>query len=224
MVLSFWSFWTFFSQLLLRSACLIHLSRWVKGISSRSSSILSRRSYELTCFLVVTLHTQRIITRPFRCRSDEVPVQVPLAWRCKLFLCRWWEITGRLGCAYWICPMRHGVLWWHQGRKHHPRTSSPQGSRRMAPSQSSLSPLWPLSLVIYRYGQFTRLHPDVGSGFSVPEITLHLLWTQLEQATQKLNFVLTPKRHQVQGCLSDFWSISGPVQQYQYSAIWLSYP
>ena len=110
------------------------------------------------------------------------------------------------------------------GRKHHPRTSSPQGSRRMAPPQSSPSPLWPLSLVIYRYGQFTRLHPDVGSGFSVPEITLYLLWTQLEQATHKLNFVLTPKRHQAQGCLSDFWSISGPVQQYQYSAIWLLYP
>ena len=39
---------------------------------------------------------------------------------CRHFLCRWGEISGRWGRAgaQWICPMRHGILWWKQVHNH----------------------------------------------------------------------------------------------------------
>ena len=59
--------------------------------------------------------------RPLRCgwcKSDKVGAQANVGWRswptnCKLFIWRWWEMSGRWGQvgSRWICPMRHGTLW-----------------------------------------------------------------------------------------------------------------
>ena len=70
---------------------------------------------------------------------------------CKLFLWRWWEMSGRWeqAGAHWICPMWHGLLWWYWVHNCHLRKSSLQGNRRMAPPQASPDPLWPLSLVCH---------------------------------------------------------------------------
>ena len=55
-------FWTFFSQPSLRSIWPCHLSRRVQSTFARSSNcIVTRISWELTCFLVVTSHIQQII-------------------------------------------------------------------------------------------------------------------------------------------------------------------
>ena len=53
--------------------------------------------------------------------------------------------------ARWICPMRtrHLVVIVTCVHNRHPRISSPQGNRRMAPSQASNDPLRPLSLVCH---------------------------------------------------------------------------
>ena len=57
----------------------------------------------------------------------------------------------------------HGVLWWQRVHSRHLRINSPQGSRRMAPPQSSPFPLWPLSLVIYRWDRSsTSFTPKYG--------------------------------------------------------------
>ena len=127
--------------------------------------------------------------------------QVLLVCRCKVFLWKWWEMSGRWGWAlgqgaHWIGPMLHGTLWVHSRPA---RLISPQGSRRMAPPQSSPFPLWPMSLVINKFGQPSTSFTPKGSGFRLPEIALHLQGTQLEQATRKPHFVLTPERQIAQG-------------------------
>ena len=108
-------------------------------------------------FLVVTPRIARSLHCRF-CRSDGSGAQIPLAWRCKLILSRWWEMSGRWGCAgtHWIGPMRrHGVLWGRRVHSRHLKISSFQRRRRMVPPQSSPFPLWLLSLVIYRTGQYS---------------------------------------------------------------------
>ena len=63
------SFWTFFSQPLLRSTCPCHLSRWVSSTVARSTScITSKRSCQLMWSLVVTPHIQCIIAWSLRWR------------------------------------------------------------------------------------------------------------------------------------------------------------
>ena len=70
---------------------------------------------------------------------------------------------GTWAGAHWIGPLLHGALWWHRVHSRHPRLTSPQGSRRMAPPQFSPSPLWSLSLVIYRIGKpSTSFTPKYG--------------------------------------------------------------
>ena len=101
------------------------------------------------------------------CRSDEAVAQVPLVLRCKFILWRWGEMCGKWGCArtHWIGPMRHGVLWWRRVHSRHLKISSLQGRWRMVPPQSSPFPLWLLSLVIYRTGQYsTSFTPNYGIG------------------------------------------------------------
>ena len=57
------------------------------------------------------------------------------------------------------------------------------------------------------------LHLKLASDFRGPGISLHLLWIQLEQPPQKVEFVLTPLRHTSQWSLTDFWSTSSPGPQ-----------
>ena len=45
--------------------------------------------------------------------------------------------------------MLQGILWWELVHRRHLRISSPPGSRRMSPLQSSLYALWSLSLVYH---------------------------------------------------------------------------
>ena len=54
-----------------------------------------------------------------------------------------------------------------------------------------------------------RLPLNEGLGFRVPDITLHLFRTRLKQATQRLDFVLTPQR--AKGFWGDTWNISSPT-------------
>ena len=102
------SFWTFFNQLSLHSTWPCHLSWRVRSTFARSSScILSKRACELTWSLVVTQHIQRIIARSLRCRrckSDKFGARFPLhgarhSWHTnfKLFLWRWWGMSGKWG-------------------------------------------------------------------------------------------------------------------------------
>ena len=92
---------------------------------------------------------------PGSCRSQMGHMLAPWtllsgwrSWRenCTLFLWRWWEMSGSWGRAgaHWICPMWHGILWWKLVHNCHQRIS-----RRMAPTQTSFYPRWPLSLVCH---------------------------------------------------------------------------
>ena len=45
------------------------------------------------------------------------------------------------------------------------------------------------------------LHLKPGSGYRLPEIPFHFLWTLQEQPAQKIEFVPTPEKHMLQGSL-----------------------
>ena len=117
----------------------------------------------------------------------------------------------RMGRAYWMRPMQLGILWGKQVHNCHLRISSPQGGSRMAllcPTHCHCDLCLPSTgLACPEH----CLHLKLGSGFKEPEIPLHLLWTQLKQPPQKMEFVPTPLWHTAQGSLPDFWSTSSPI-------------
>ena len=88
---------------------------------------------------------------------------------------------------------------------------SPQGSRRMAPPQSSPLPLWHLSLVIYRSDHSSKsFTPKCGVGLQSARDYIASLMDPTGTSDTEVDFVLTSKRHMARGSLSDFWSISSP--------------
>ena len=137
------------------------------------------------------------------------------SWRmnCKVFLWRWWEVSGRWGWtgAHKIGPIWHGILWRKRVRNPHLGTSSPRGIRRMTPPQASPCPLWPMSLVCHLLVwpvPIHRVHLKLGSDFiRAREIIAFLV---NPTSSQKMEFVMTPLRHAPQGSLSDFWNTSSP--------------
>ena len=146
---------------------------WVDGCgvpypNKRVSSSPGDLSCELTWSLMVTMYIQRFTDRSLCCRRcipDEVEAQVSGA---QVLLAtmehdtpdtriwdsssggdgKWAGIWGWAG-ARWIYTMWHCILWCKRVHSRHPRMSSPQVSRRMAPPQASPFPLWPLTLVYH---------------------------------------------------------------------------
>ena len=85
-------------------------------------------------------HSQLLCCK--QCRSDKIGALV----NCELFLCRWWEMSGKWGWAgaHWICPMWHRIFWRKRVYNHHPRISSPKVAEvwhhfKLLPSRCDLS-------------------------------------------------------------------------------------
>ena len=75
----------------------------------------------------------------------------------------------------------------------------------MTSPQAFPIPLWPLSLFcpLQVWPVQSIASPEDGSGFRIPEIQQHLLWTQVEQQSQKI-FLPTPKQHMAQETHAQF--------------------
>ena len=113
---------------------------------------------------------------------------------------RWWRAE-----AHWICPMRHGILWWNRIHNWHLRINSPQGNKDGTTSSFSLTTVTSV-IGLPSSGlacQVHRLHLKLGSGFRGQEVPLHFFWIQLEQPPQKREFVLIPMRYTPQWSLLD---------------------
>ena len=102
-------------------------------------------------------------------------------------------MSGRWGqLELFEIPMRHGILWWKWVHNRHFSISSP--------GLSSTG----LACPVHHFRLKLR------SDSRWPEIPLHLLWTQLEQPPERIEFVPMPLSHTAQGFLLDFWSTSSP--------------
>ena len=114
--------------------------------------------------------------------------------------------------VHWIGPMRHGALGWHRVHNRHPKISSPQGSRRMAPPQSSPCPLWSLSLVIYRSGQSsTSFTPKYKIGLQ--SVRDYIAFLEDPTSTNDTEAGFCADTQETNGTvffLPDFWSMPSP--------------
>ena len=138
------------------------------------------------------------------------------SWRtnCKIFFCRWSEVSRRWGWAWahWICPMRHGIWWRKRFHSYHLRISSPRGNRKIVPPQTFPYPLWPVSLVYHllvwpvQYTIYTWSWDQASEGQWYKCISCEPNWNN---HCQKWSLcVQTPLKYTAQGSLPDFWSTS----------------